>query len=152
MRRSARETSVVQAQPREAFEGLRALVLQVFAGTLILFCVGGIKGRNDVGVISRERDVRFISVKSQEGELGSWWHNTSQERQGFADKSGWCGIQSVDRPCGRLSDRIRRSRRQEIEINSRHNSCRYAPELQLKGSGVGNWRICNKYLANEASH
>jgi hypothetical protein len=63
----ARDVGVVQVQPREAGKGLRALVLQAFASTLGIFSVVGIKGRNDVGVVRRERDVLFFSIKSQEG-------------------------------------------------------------------------------------
>jgi hypothetical protein len=58
---------VVQVQPRKAGEGLGALVLQVFAGSFGIFSVVGVKGRNDVGVIRRTRDVRFFSIKSQKG-------------------------------------------------------------------------------------
>ncbi len=59
------------------------MVPQAFAGTFGIFSVVGIKGRNDVGVVRRKRDVRFFSIKRQEGELGSWWHNTRRSDKGL---------------------------------------------------------------------
>ncbi len=58
---------MVQVQPRKAGEGLGALVFQAFTRSFGIFSVVGVEGCNNVGVIRRKRDVRFLSIKSQEG-------------------------------------------------------------------------------------